>query len=77
MNEAKPLKISKILHEMKKELELNFNLFIEAHTNYVYSLAVTNDSKYLISGSGDATIRIWNLLEKRQVSLLRGHTSYV
>ena len=45
---------------------------------------MTNDNKYIISGSGnpisknsDNTIRIWNLLEKRQETVLQGHTSYV
>ena len=47
-------------------------------------MAVTSDSKYIISGSGDPfdddsenTIRIWNLLEKRQEAVLEGHTSAV
>ena len=43
-----------------------------------------SDSKFIISGSGDPfdddsenTIRIWNLLEKRQEAVLEGHTSAV
>lgn len=35
----------------------------KAHDNSVFSLAVTKDEKYLISGSRDAQIRVWNLSE--------------
>ena len=32
---------------------------------------MTSDNKYIVSGSDDKTIRIWNLLEKRQKTLLK------
>ena len=31
---------------------------------------MTSDRNYILSGSADNTIRIWNLLEKRQVNVL-------
>ena len=31
---------------------------------------MTSDRNYILSGSADKTIRIWNLLEKRQVNVL-------
>ena len=56
--------------ELKRQLESNFNLFIEGHTSLLNSIAVTSDDKYMISGSYDKTIRIWNLLERRQEAVL-------
>ena len=41
------------------------------------SIAITFDNKYIISGSYDNKIRIWNILEKRLEYTLEGHTSNV
>ena len=49
---------SKSLDEIKKQLQSNFNLFLEGHTSSVNSLLVTNDQKYMISGSNDKNIII-------------------
>ena len=46
----------------------------QAHNDSITCVALTNDKKYLISGSFDKTIRVWNLLEKRQEFVLQGHT---
>ena len=43
---------------MAKQLQSNFKIFLEGHTNYLRSVAVTSDNKYIISGSLDKTIRI-------------------
>ena len=37
------------------------------------SIAVSNNNKYIISGSSDKKIGIWNLLQKTQESVLQGH----
>ena len=73
----KSFTFSKRLTEMKEQLELNFNLFLEGHFEKVTSIAVTSDNKYAVSGSLDKTIRIWNLLEKTQEFLLQGHSGGV
>ena len=52
---------------MKKDKKLR------GHTSSVWTVAVTSDNKYIISGSLDKTISIWNLLEKRQETALQGH----
>ena len=31
---------------------------LQGHTSYVYTVAVTSDNKYIVSGSDDKTIRI-------------------
>ena len=38
---------------------------------------MTSDNKYIVSGSNDDTIRIWNLLKKSQKTVLKGHTGWV
>lgn len=50
---------------------------LEGHTNWVNSLAVTNDNKFILSGSDDNIIRVWNLLEKRQEDIFESDTSLV
>ena len=60
---------------LKKELEEDYKLFIQSHTSNVTCLAATSDGKYLISGSDDNTIRIWNTITKRQKAILTGHSA--
>ena len=47
------------------------------HFSYVNSVAITSDHKYIISGSDDKTVRIWNLVENKQEAVLEGHTDSV
>ena len=49
-------------------------IFLEAHTRNVTDIVITSDNKYIVSVSEDGTLRIWNLLSKRQECILRGHT---
>ena len=62
-----------IISKLKSEL----GLFLEGHTSCINTITVTSDNKYIISGSSDKTIRIWNLLERTQEAVLEGHFSYV
>ena len=53
---------------------------VSGHTNYVSSLAFRPNSYQLASGSGDNTIRIWDVGDRdnlRHVRTLRGHTDTV
>ena len=43
----------------------------------IISVTVTNDNNNIVSGSEDSTISMWNLLEKRQETVLQGHNSSV
>ena len=46
-------------------------------TNQVCCIAVAADLTYILSGSSDKTIRIWNMQDKRQEAQLQGHTGNV
>ena len=51
---------------------------LQGHTEVVsYSVAITSDNKYIVSGGYDNTVRIWNLQDKTQEAVLQGHTDYV
>ena len=50
---------------------------LQGHTDKVFCIAVTGDNKYIISGSKDKTIRIWNLLDKKQEAILKGDAGYI
>ena len=43
----------------------------------VTSIALTSDSKYIVSASTDKTIRLWNFHEKTQESILYDHTEWI
>ncbi len=51
---------------------------LRGHTDSVLSVAISSDGKYIVSGSADTTIRIWDLETRVQVGEpLRGHTDTV
>ena len=40
-------------------------------------MAVTADQKFVVSGSSDNTIKIWNLETGQEIRTLNGHKNYV
>ena len=40
-------------------------------------IAITSDNKFLVSGSADKIIRIWNIQTKTQEAILEGHNRIV
>ena len=65
------------LNNLKQVLAEEYNLLLERHTGEVLCLALTIDNKYIISGSRDKTIRIWDFQLKTQECVLRGHNEYI
>ena len=49
----------------------------EGHTNWVSSVAVSPDGRYLLSGGWDGTVRLWNVSKGRQSACFEGHTDQV
>eukprot|EP00759_Apiculatamorpha_spiralis_P049846 PhF_6_TR44489/c3_g1_i3/m.68513 len=51
----------------------------KGHTSCVKSVAISTDSKYIVSGSEDKTVRVWELTHPSTSSsiVLSAHTDYV
>jgi WD40 repeat protein len=50
---------------------------IKGHTNYIYTLYLVNDD-YILSGSGDKTIKVWDLKNGYQcINTLTGHNNRI
>ncbi|MFB2921618.1 protein kinase domain-containing protein [Aerosakkonema funiforme] len=47
------------------------------HSNWVWSVAFSPDSKTLASGSRDKTIKLWDLQTGKQIRTLWGHSNWV
>ncbi|OMJ68058.1 hypothetical protein SteCoe_34602 [Stentor coeruleus] len=58
-------------------LSSKYNLYIQSHTDTISSLAISNNNQFLVSGSSDKTVRLWNILEKKQIFIYKGHTGIV
>ena len=48
------------LDDSKHFLEKNYEILLKAHLGSIKVLQLTSDNKYIISGSADRTIRIWD-----------------
>ena len=59
-----------------KKIEIKSNALF-GHGSPVTSIAITSDSKQIISGSDDRTIRIWDIQTSRELNILRGHVDTV
>jgi WD40 repeat protein len=66
----------------------NFNLYkndskynmisnLTGHTSFVKALAVIPSNENIVSGSNDATIKVWNSKTLQLIANLTGHTSFV
>ena len=51
-------------------LEMKLTGTLVGHESYVYRIEVTKDDFRVISCSDDKTLRIWNLKEKTQESVI-------
>lgn len=50
---------------------------MSGHKGTVYCLKFDLDSKYLISGSDDSNIKVWDVLTGKLLRTLRGHTGEI
>ena len=50
---------------------------MKGHTDYIWTIVLSFDNKYIISGSRDKTIRLWNFLNKTQETVLQGQLGHV
>ena len=50
---------------------------LQGHNDWVMSVSFSPDGKTLASGSGDKTIKLWNLETGKEIGILRGHNDVV
>ena len=50
---------------------------MNGHSNGVNSVAISTDNKFMVSGSCDTTIKIWNLESGQEIKALTGHNDAV
>jgi WD40 repeat protein len=46
---------------------------LKGHSNIVYSVAFSNDGKYLVSGGWDRLVKLWDIDSHTNVTDLEGH----
>lgn len=49
------------------------NSQLEGHEFTVWSVAITQDGKYILSGGQDTTIRLWDIMEEKELHKFVGH----
>ncbi len=52
-------------------------LIVIGHLKRVNSIVVSNNKKFLVSGSDDYTVRVWNIASGMQVKVMYGHVQKV
>ena len=50
---------------------------LQDHTNYVHDVAFSPDGKRLVSGSGDNTVRLWDVATGAMLQTLQAHAVWV
>ena len=52
-------------------------LINKEHQNCINSVTISPDGKYIVSGSSDKTIKIWDIKTAECLNTLKGHSNYV
>jgi WD40 repeat protein len=52
-------------------------LAVKGHTAFLTSVAFSPDGKYVVTASGDNTVRIWDVSTAKTVLVLQGHAGWV
>jgi WD40 repeat protein len=52
-------------------------LILQVHPSGIKSVAITSDNQYVVSGSRDKTVRVWNLINQTQKAVLKGYNCHV
>ena len=63
--------------EAQEFLRHAHGLYIQGHTSIITSIAISRDSKLIVSGSEDNTVRIWDFHSRLLRGILKGHSSLV
>ena len=63
--------------DIEKEIGMRHGSGFNGHTGKIISVAISSDNTFIISGSEDKTIRIWDVESAECIKILEGHTSRV
>ncbi|XP_025092096.1 TAF5-like RNA polymerase II p300/CBP-associated factor-associated factor 65 kDa subunit 5L [Pomacea canaliculata] len=63
--------------KVKIDLESQEAVTLRAHSGPVYKTAFSPDSRYILSCSRDATVRLWDLTTRSNVAIYQGHSGCV
>ena len=63
--------------DAKRILSKKYNIFLEFKMIEVTSMIISQDNSYIVAGSADCIIRIWNILKLAQEYELTGHLSVI
>ena len=47
------------------------------HKDSIKSVAVSSDGRFIVSGSSDKTVKVWNIQERKEEFTLTSHTSII
>jgi WD40 repeat protein len=50
---------------------------IKAHSDYINSIRVSNNNRYIVTASNDQTVKIWDLKKKKLLETLQGDKSLI
>lgn len=69
------LKITKkiLVNIQKSNPSIKYPITLIHSDNVVESVAISSDGKYMISGSRDATIKLWDLPSGKEIQIFKGH----
>jgi WD40 repeat protein len=62
---------------IEKRIGVRHGSGFNGHTGKINSVAISSDNTFIISGSEDKTIRIWDVASGKLINVLEGHTSRV
>ena len=77
INKMYPKDLLRFEIDLDKKRTLIKNKFLQTHSGEIYCLAISNDGKFIVTGSKDASLRVWDFDERKLVACYYGHTSYV
>ncbi|MGJ0340615.1 WD40 repeat domain-containing protein [Aliarcobacter cryaerophilus] len=69
--------LSKEIKQVEKRFKFRPFLIEEGHSKAINSLVVTSDSKTIISGSDDNTIKLWDIETGECLKTLKGHSGRI
>ena len=67
----------KLIEYPDNERKFIRNKFLQTHNGGFRCLAVSNDEKFIVTGSEDATVRVWDFFERKQIFCFAQHKADV